>query len=68
MGADWINNVNNIEQLQDRKVLISFGNGPRDVLVPSGLTSYNHSFISALVRKKSSLNVVLMHCLRRYAS
>ncbi|KOB69147.1 GPI inositol-deacylase [Operophtera brumata] len=45
MGTDWINNVNGIVQLQDIKVLISFGNGPRDVLttaVPGAWVSPDH--------------------------
>lgn len=42
---EWSSNIDKMN-----KVLLSFGNGPRDLLIPAGLTSSNESFISAQVR------------------
>lgn len=47
--SDWF--FKSIHNTDTRKVLISFGSGPRDVIVPSSLTSFKHSFINALVCK-----------------
>lgn len=51
MEYEWEMFVQNDEQVNAKKLLISFGNGPRDILMPSGLTSSNDSYISALVSK-----------------
>lgn len=49
MDLEWETNVHKIEEIKEKKLLLSFGNGPRDILMPSGLTSTNDSFIDALV-------------------
>lgn len=49
MDLEWKTYIHNHPFMKEKKVLISFGNGPRDLLMPSGLTSSNDSFISALV-------------------
>lgn len=48
MNLEWDTYINKNMEMKQNKVLISFGNGPRDVLIPSGLTSSNDSFINAL--------------------
>lgn len=48
MNYEWESYINSNKELKDKKILLSFGNGPRDVLMPSGLTSSNDSYISAL--------------------
>ncbi|KAL0893128.1 hypothetical protein ABMA27_014761 [Loxostege sticticalis] len=48
MEYEWEKFVQNDEQVNAKKLLISLGNGPRDILMPSGLTSSNDSYISAL--------------------
>ncbi|PZC86466.1 hypothetical protein B5X24_HaOG209185 [Helicoverpa armigera] len=48
MNLEWDTYINKNIEMKQNKVLISFGNGPRDVLIPSGLTSSNDSFINAL--------------------
>lgn len=49
MDFEWEMNVHRNEETKEKKLLLSFGNGPRDILMPSGLTSTNDSFIDALV-------------------
>lgn len=49
MHYEWENFSNTNEGLNNKKILLSFGNGPRDVLMPSGLTASNDSYINALV-------------------
>lgn len=48
MNAEWDYYVNKNKETEVNKVLISIGNGPRDILVPSGLTSLKNC-INALV-------------------
>ncbi|XP_028171511.1 GPI inositol-deacylase isoform X1 [Ostrinia furnacalis] len=48
MEYEWELYVKNDKQVNDKKMLISFGNGPRDTLMPSGLTRLNESHINAL--------------------
>lgn len=52
MNLEWDTYINNDMELKKKKILISFGNGPRDVLIPSGLTASNDSYINALVSLK----------------
>lgn len=47
MNYEWKANINNTDKM--KKILVSFGNGARDLLMPAGLTSSNDSYISALV-------------------
>lgn len=51
MDLEWKYNINEQIEAKEQKMLISFGNGPRDVLMPSGLTHSNDSYINALVSK-----------------
>ncbi|XP_075973637.1 GPI inositol-deacylase [Anticarsia gemmatalis] len=48
MNLEWDTYVNSNMDIKQKKMLFSFGNGPRDILMPSGLTSSNDSYISAL--------------------
>ncbi|CAH0579308.1 unnamed protein product [Chrysodeixis includens] len=48
MNLEWDTYINKFPEVKEKKMLISFGNGPRDLLMPSGLTSSNDSYISAL--------------------
>ncbi|KAL4704963.1 hypothetical protein ACJJTC_013420 [Scirpophaga incertulas] len=48
MDFEWDMYINKNDKIKSKKMLVSFGNGPRDVLMPSGLTSSNDSDISAL--------------------
>lgn len=48
MNSEWEYYINNDEEMKRNKTLLSFGNGPRDVLMPSGLTTLNDSYINAL--------------------
>ncbi|XP_050561004.1 GPI inositol-deacylase [Spodoptera frugiperda] len=48
MDLEWKYNINEQIEAKEQKMLISFGNGPRDVLMPSGLTHSNDSYINAL--------------------
>lgn len=48
-NLEWENYVNQYEEIKEKKFLISIGSGPRDVLIPAGLTSSNNSHIGALV-------------------
>ena len=52
MNLEWDTYINNDIEIKNKKILISFGNGPRDVLIPSGLTASNDSYINALVSFK----------------
>lgn len=49
MRAEWDFSVNRNKEAAPNKILLSFGNGPRDILMPSGLTFSSDSSISALV-------------------
>lgn len=49
MQYEWNEFVNTNPAVKQRKMLIGFGNGPRDVLVPSGLTASSDSNLNALV-------------------
>lgn len=49
MSAEWDFYKNSNKETAPNKILLSFGNGPRDILMPSGLTFSNDSYISALV-------------------
>lgn len=49
MSAEWDFYVNRNKDTPGNKILLSIGNGPRDILMPSGLTFSNDSTISALV-------------------
>lgn len=49
MEFEWESYVHNDENVKGKKLVLSFGNGPRDVLMPSSLTTSNDSYISALV-------------------
>ncbi|XP_022125141.2 GPI inositol-deacylase [Pieris rapae] len=48
MDLEWKIYIEPNKEIKDRKLLISFGSGPRDVLVPAGLTSSNVSNINTL--------------------
>ncbi|XP_046960059.1 GPI inositol-deacylase [Vanessa cardui] len=48
MNLEWEAYVKRYKEVEDKKFLISIGSGPRDVLVPAGLTSSNDSHTSAL--------------------
>ncbi|XP_050345839.1 GPI inositol-deacylase isoform X2 [Nymphalis io] len=48
MDYEWKTNVEKDKEIEEKKFLISIGSGPRDVLVPSGLTSSLHSHTTAL--------------------
>ncbi|KAG6445358.1 hypothetical protein O3G_MSEX003858 [Manduca sexta] len=48
MDQEWNDNVRLKEEVKEDKMLLSFGGGPRDVLVPSGLTTDKDSYINAL--------------------
>ncbi|KAJ8730055.1 hypothetical protein PYW07_017093 [Mythimna separata] len=48
MNLEWEMNINNNPEIKQKKILLSFGNGPRDVLIPSGLTASNDSYINGL--------------------
>ncbi|CAB3224247.1 unnamed protein product [Arctia plantaginis] len=48
MNYEWNKYVNNNIETKKNKIMISLGNGPRDLLMPSGLTSSNDSYINAL--------------------
>ncbi|XP_059047007.1 GPI inositol-deacylase [Achroia grisella] len=48
IDIEWEQNVNREPEVKQKKFLLSFGSGPKDILVPSWLTSSNESFISAL--------------------
>ncbi|CAH2106337.1 unnamed protein product [Euphydryas editha] len=48
MNLEWDAYIKQNKDIEERKFLISIGSGPRDVLVPAGLTSSNNSHISAL--------------------
>ncbi|KAF9424109.1 hypothetical protein HW555_000818 [Spodoptera exigua] len=48
MDLEWKLNINSQLHVKENKMLLSFGNGPRDVLMPSGLTTSNDSYINAL--------------------
>ncbi|KAM3961034.1 LOW QUALITY PROTEIN: GPI inositol-deacylase [Aphomia sociella] len=48
MDMEWEANVNGNEQIKEKKILLSFGSGPRDILMPSWLTSCNDTYISSL--------------------
>ncbi|XP_072931942.1 GPI inositol-deacylase isoform X2 [Epargyreus clarus] len=49
MRWEWQFFLNNSKEIKDKKILISIGSGPRDVLMPAGLTASNDSYINALV-------------------
>ncbi|XP_052740359.1 GPI inositol-deacylase isoform X2 [Bicyclus anynana] len=44
----WQREIHQHEEIKETKFLISIGSGPRDLLIPAGLTSSNDSYISAL--------------------
>ncbi|XP_068631701.1 GPI inositol-deacylase [Battus philenor] len=48
MELEWELSVKQNKEFNQQKMIISFGSGPRDLLVPAGLTSTNESYISAL--------------------
>ncbi|XP_037872633.1 GPI inositol-deacylase [Bombyx mori] len=48
MNHEWENFVRGNQLMTDKKMLLSFGNGPRDLLMPSGLTLSNDSDINTL--------------------
>ncbi|CAG5050252.1 unnamed protein product [Parnassius apollo] len=48
MDMEWELFINQNQEIKNKKMLISFGSGPRDLLIPAGLTSTNDSFISVL--------------------
>ncbi|CAK1547233.1 unnamed protein product [Leptosia nina] len=48
MEIEWDNYVAPNKAVVNRKMLISLGSGPRDVLVPAALTSTNNSYVNAL--------------------
>ncbi|XP_013199791.1 GPI inositol-deacylase [Amyelois transitella] len=48
MNMEWEANITVDENMRDKKLLLSFGSGPRDVLIPSWLTTSNESDIGAL--------------------
>ncbi|XP_064071825.1 GPI inositol-deacylase isoform X2 [Vanessa tameamea] len=48
MNLEWEAYVRKYKEVEEKKFLITIGSGPRDVLVPAGLTSSNDSHISAL--------------------
>ncbi|CAG9786117.1 unnamed protein product [Diatraea saccharalis] len=48
MEFEWDLYINNDPLTKDRKMMISFGNGPRDVLMPAALTFSKDSYINAL--------------------
>ncbi|XP_045772052.1 GPI inositol-deacylase isoform X3 [Maniola jurtina] len=48
INLEWEAYINRHEEVKRKKFLISVGSGPRDVLIPAGLTSSNDSQISAL--------------------
>ncbi|XP_038211985.1 GPI inositol-deacylase isoform X2 [Zerene cesonia] len=45
---EWNAYVKPFKYVSDKKYLISLGSGPRDVLVPAGLTSSNNSYVNAV--------------------
>lgn len=47
MDLEWKAYIKN--EIKEKKFLISIGSGPRDVLVPAGLTSSNDSYVNVLV-------------------
>lgn len=49
MNHEWESFVKGNQLMTDKKMLLSFGNGPRDLLMPSGLTLSNDSDINTLV-------------------
>ncbi|RVE51297.1 hypothetical protein evm_004101 [Chilo suppressalis] len=48
MEFEWDIYINSNESIKDKKMMISFGNGPRDLLMPSALTLSNASYVNAL--------------------
>ncbi|XP_031765165.2 GPI inositol-deacylase isoform X2 [Galleria mellonella] len=48
MDMEWNANINRNDVVKQKKLLLSFGSGPRDILMPSWLTSCNESYIGAL--------------------
>ncbi|CAH2238309.1 jg17468 [Pararge aegeria aegeria] len=44
----WDEAINQHKEIKQRKLLISIGSGPRDILIPAGLTSSSDSHMSAL--------------------
>ncbi|KAJ0177266.1 hypothetical protein K1T71_007275 [Dendrolimus kikuchii] len=48
MHYEWEYFMRKNSEINNKKILLSFGNGPRDVLVPSGLTTSNDSYVNAL--------------------
>lgn len=59
MNLEWALNINNDMEMKQKKILLSFGNGPRDVLIPSGLTASNDSYINALVSQHFDNNCLV---------
>lgn len=47
--TEWEENINSKPDVKNMKMLLSFGNGARDFLMPSWLTSSNDSDVHALV-------------------
>lgn len=49
MEFEWQDFIHSSEYKNNKKLLLSFGNGARDILMPAALTSSNDSYINALV-------------------
>lgn len=49
MNYEWNKYINNNSEIKKKKMMISLGNGHRDLLMPSGLILSNDSYINALV-------------------
>ncbi|CAG9093674.1 unnamed protein product [Plutella xylostella] len=48
IDLEWGLHVNGNPEVKNKKVLLTFGNGPRDLLVPSGLIASNDSDLNAV--------------------